>query len=64
MECKMPIHNWTLETMNECAEVHMEQICWVYCNYANAQEKKERIYQLIDHYFKIKCDVYKRGNDA
>ena len=58
---KVP-HGWTKETMDKCREVHMDDLIFYHYNCSDSQSKRDRIAQIIEHYFKIECAV-RRGEN-
>jgi len=50
-------HGWTKKTMGRCAKLHMGQLTHVHLNYVDSDEKKEKIAQIIESYFKLECAV-------
>lgn len=46
-------HNWTKETMGECAKIHMDQLLNCYFNYADSKEKQKKIKEILLSYFEI-----------
>ena len=55
----MTKHSWTKETMDRCWEAHLDQIEHYY-GLVNKQERMEKLYELIEHYLKIRWDVQNR----
>ena len=45
-------HNWTKETMGDCAKVYLDLM--IESKYNN---NKEKIYKLIEKYFQIKSSI-------
>jgi len=46
-------HNWTKETMGECAKVHMEQLLDCHFNMVNGKNKQKKLDSLMKSYLNI-----------
>jgi hypothetical protein len=49
-------HNWTKETLGECAKTHLDQLI----DYLALVDDKKRLIELeriINHYWKIRLDI-------
>lgn len=53
---KIP-HNWTKETLGECAITHMEQLTNTYFNYVDGPQKDLVIRRIIDSYHRLEVSV-------
>lgn len=52
-------HNWTKETMGECAKIHMEDIVYWYYNLEDGEAKRQKLDQIIQSYANISNDLKK-----
>ena len=50
-------HGWTIDTMDKCARVHMDQLIEKYQNLSDGKEKDKEIRRIISSYIKIDSDV-------
>lgn len=50
-------HNWTKETMYQCADVHLGQLADRWFNWVQCKGRDDEITRIFDSYRKIKMDV-------
>lgn len=50
-------HNWTKETMGECAKIHMEQLLSCFFNMRNKEDRQKKMISILLSYFNIEISL-------